>query len=520
MPPVDPSIPLSVRPPQPVDLASIFAQQASLKSLGLQQQIQQQQVQENEAKITEAQRQQAGRDALAQAIQQNTKPDPKTGTATTDHEAVATAVSQQFPDIAESYLKSAASNREILEKFREQDRAHNELQASTLGDLAFRATTPADFTSALALAATHGLIDQQDADKLEQAEQQAGPNGWQTLKTQLQQFSPEWKKQQDEQNKAVKIGEGDVLNTPARALAGLAPMMTGGAKPEETQSKSMLLDGKPAEVVFHPKTSTYTLPGTTTDVSSRIAPIPSAASVSINAGSLTDTALDQAAQRFLDSGVLPPGFGTAGVMQKTKIMNRAAEIDPKAALARNQAVYHADTGNLLNLQKTEGTLSAFENTAGKNLDQFLTLADKIPDTGIPWLNTPVRQLDVNVVGSANMAAINAARDVAMREIARVTNDPKLSGALTDSARAEVLGLSPTNATLPQIKAVARVLKQDMANVHAGLNQQIESIKSGIGSNPTAGIAQSAGMIRARDPQGILNEAKAGTALPPGWTLEK
>lgn len=272
---------------------------------------------------------------------------------------------------------------------------------------------------------------------------------------------------------------------------------------ESAQTKSMLLDGKPAELTWEPKTKQWhdASGGIIENAATRIKPIPSASAVAINAGQLSDVAMEQAARKYLETGILPPGFGTAGTVQKTAIMNAAAKLDPQAALARNQATFKADSANLTNLQKTEGTLSAFENTAGKNLDQFLALADKIPDTGIPWLNRPVRTLTANVVGDANMSAINAARDVALREIARVTNDPKLSGALTDTARKEVAGLSPANATLPQIKAVAKVLKQDMANVHAGINEQISSVKNAIGQNPNAALTTTAGTRIYYDAQG-------------------
>jgi hypothetical protein len=255
--------------------------------------------------------------------------------------------------------------------------------------------------------------------------------------------------------------------------------------PKSYQKSSVLLDGKPAEILTDPTPGgkIYDLNGGVIEnAAARVKPIPSASAISISSQSLSQAALDQAAQKYLDSGILPSGMGMGA--QRTAIQNRAADIDPKAALARNQTIYKADSANLANLTKTEGTLSAFENTAGKNLDQFLTLAAKIPDTGLPWLNTPVRLLTKDAVGDANMAAIVAARDVALREIARVTNDPKLSGALTDTARREVAGLSAANATLPQIKAVAKVLKQDMANVHSGLNEQIATVKAGIGSNPT------------------------------------
>jgi hypothetical protein len=141
--------------------------------------------------------------------------------------------------------------------------------------------------------------------------------------------------------------------------------------------------------------------------------------------------------------------------------------------------------------KTLDTLSAFEQTGLKNLKQFTDLAAKIPDTGVPWVNTPVRNLDVNAVGSANMAAVQAARAVALREIARVTNDPKLSGQLSDHAREEVENLVPANATFNQIRAVANVLQTDMANVHMSLAAQKDDIgkRIGIQSNATnAGAA--------------------------------
>jgi hypothetical protein len=92
-------------------------------------------------------------------------------------------------------------------------------------------------------------------------------------------------------------------------------------------------------------------------------------------------------------------------------------------------------------------------------------------------------LTKEIVGSDNMAAATAARDVALREIARVTNDPNLSGVLSDSARQEVSALSPQNATLAQIKAVAKVLRQDMANVHGSLTDQIGDIQKRIAAPP-------------------------------------
>ena len=202
------------------------------------------------------------------------------------------------------------------------------------------------------------------------------------------------------------------------------------------------------------------------------------------APSLTPEALDLTAHQFAMTGQLPPmGLGKAGAAVRTQIINKAADVYKGLDLPSQVAAYKANQASLTKLQGTADKVSAFESTAGKNLDQFLALAAKVPDTGIPWVNSPIRTLNANVVGSTNQAAFNAARDVALREIARVTNDPNLSGALTDSARKEVQGLSPESATFAQIKHVATVLKQDMANVKSSMNEQIGSIQQRIATPP-------------------------------------
>lgn len=199
---------------------------------------------------------------------------------------------------------------------------------------------------------------------------------------------------------------------------------------------------------------------------------------------LKAAALDQAAERYHSTGVLPPtARGAAGMKQNQQIMNRAAELHPDANLAENSAEYKANSASLKNVTGTLDTLTAFENTGLKNLKQFTDLAEKIPDTGVPWLNRPIRTLSKDVVGSENMAAVEAARNVALREIARVTNDPKLSGTLTDTSRKEVSDLIPQNATFQQIKSVAKVLQQDMANVHGSLAEQKADIQRRLGGKP-------------------------------------
>jgi hypothetical protein len=196
---------------------------------------------------------------------------------------------------------------------------------------------------------------------------------------------------------------------------------------------------------------------------------------------LTPAARDQMATMFATTGTLPNlGMGAAVAKQRAGIINRAAEMYPNVTFASNAAMFSANKKSLADIQGRLDKVSAFESASKKNLDMFVGAADKLPDTGVPWLNTPLRKLSTSGLGSTDMAVVNAARQTALREIARVTNDPNLSGQLSDSARHEVMGLSPENATINQIKDVAKILVADMNNVHTSLSEQRDAIQNRIG----------------------------------------
>ena len=86
--------------------------------------------------------------------------------------------------------------------------------------------------------------------------------------------------------------------------------------------------------------------------------------------------------------------------------------------------------------------------------------------------------------------------MATNEIAKVTSNPNLTGQLSDSARREVEAFMPQNATLGQVYAVAKILRQDMQNRHDSLDDQIGAIQSRIGGGKAAPAAlpQGAGKV--------------------------
>lgn len=202
---------------------------------------------------------------------------------------------------------------------------------------------------------------------------------------------------------------------------------------------------------------------------------------------LTPEAMDYWATFAGTTGQLPAlGMGNAGAKAREQILNRAPQVSGGGDVAANRATNRADAGSLAGMQKMRDAVGAFEKTALANLDLFTNQAKAVVDSGSPLVNTPLRQINRQLLGSKEGAAYDAARQVALTEIAKVVNNPSLSGQLSDSARHEVSGLIPENATLGQIYHVTQILKQDMANRKKYLDEGLAEIKGRMGGGNAGG----------------------------------
>lgn len=199
---------------------------------------------------------------------------------------------------------------------------------------------------------------------------------------------------------------------------------------------------------------------------------------------LTDQARDKMAEMFATTGQMPTlGQGKNAAQMRSVIINRAADLYPDVQFATNGAVFQANKASLGAIQKQFDAVNAFEETAGKNLDTFLKTAGKVVDTGSPWINKPLRAIDSKLLGSADQAAFNAARQTAVTEIGKVLSSASGNGVLSDSAREEVQHLIGPDATMKQIVAAARILKQDMGNRKESYQDQIGAIRKRISGKP-------------------------------------
>jgi hypothetical protein len=200
------------------------------------------------------------------------------------------------------------------------------------------------------------------------------------------------------------------------------------------------------------------------------------------------TPLDQAAERYSQTGELPSGFvrspGTTAA-----IIKRSAELHPDQSLAANKATFKADSTALTQLNKQFEMVSAFENTAIRNLDRLAQTAKSIPDLGARFANVPLRSLTGDMIGTENMSRLKADLLTARSESARVLNSANATGVLTNEARNEAESVLGGNLPLPAMLAAIDELKVDMRNRRVSYQGDIDILKARLG-RPGASAAPS------------------------------
>jgi hypothetical protein len=223
--------------------------------------------------------------------------------------------------------------------------------------------------------------------------------------------------------------------------------------------------------------------------------------------------LQIAAWQYIQTGSMPPlGMGKQAAAARMRIINEAGRIakagggDP----VLNSALYKADSQALTQQQKSLSAITAFENTAKQNLKVMEDAAKKIVDTGVPWINQPLRAIGERA-GSPELAAFNTARQAVIPEIARILTNPNLSGVLSDSARHEIDQMLRGDASMSQMLASIKILRTDMDTRRKSLVDEIDAITSrissrgasstGRGNPPAPAAAPGSGNVRMVAPDG-------------------
>ncbi len=202
---------------------------------------------------------------------------------------------------------------------------------------------------------------------------------------------------------------------------------------------------------------------------------------------LTPNGLYQAVKEYLATGRFPPtGIGNQPrpAAIRAAITNKAGAIAAEAGMdvPTLQALYKANAGSLGQQQKFSDAAQAFLETADKNSALLEQTLAKIPDTGSPLLNKPIRSISQQALGSVPLAEFKTYLQSVQNEYAKILTQPNLAGQLTDSARKEAEQLISGDATVAQILGSLKALRTEGGNRLTSIGDQIGRIQQRMNGN--------------------------------------
>lgn len=159
---------------------------------------------------------------------------------------------------------------------------------------------------------------------------------------------------------------------------------------------------------------------------------------------------------------------------RAAVANRANEIlveaghDP-SEIAAYQAAGDSGRKSLAEITSLGSKVTQFEETAQKNADVVLDVAPKgVGPSGIPVFDSWL-QAGRKATGDPNVAAFNTAIRTFANEYARVMTGGTGNVPLSDAARRETDDLLNNAVNMDQLRATMAIMKRDMANRIAALN---------------------------------------------------
>jgi hypothetical protein len=207
---------------------------------------------------------------------------------------------------------------------------------------------------------------------------------------------------------------------------------------------------------------------------------------------LTDEAINYAAEIYRKTGNMPSfGMSKYGASDRRRIINQAAGNARDAGSDAGgdlvtRAVITADKGALTKLTAQRAAITSFEETAVKNGDILVDLAQKVDKTGVPVVERWLRAGRKSIEGDVDVSKFDAQLQLYGTEVAKIMTNPNLTGVLSDSARREVQEFLPKGATYEQIKGLHELLKGDFGRRTDALNNEISSIRTEMGDAAGAG----------------------------------
>ncbi len=206
-------------------------------------------------------------------------------------------------------------------------------------------------------------------------------------------------------------------------------------------------------------------------------------------GILTPEARSAAAARYNIDGTLPTnlGRGNQGATNTALILNEAAQSAaesgvPAEAQRIRQIANKANTTALTSLSKDLAAIGPYEQMLNTNAKIAVDLARKISSsrTGSQLVNRPLSWLQANASDNPDIAEYLFQMRTVMTEGARILNNPRLVGQLTDTARKEMEGVVNSSMPLGQTERVLNRMMSDGRNRVVAMQTQRQALLQGMG----------------------------------------
>lgn len=197
------------------------------------------------------------------------------------------------------------------------------------------------------------------------------------------------------------------------------------------------------------------------------------------AGGMTEDATAYLAAYVQLNGRMPIGFSRGGPLA-AETMNavaagaKAAGISPEEWAAAGP-VTQQKLGALGMLEKNRNSIQSFEAMLDKNIDILKALSKKVERSDSPYANRPILWLQQNAAGDPAVAEYLFQVNTVSTEIARILNNPNMTGQLTDSARHELEGVVSGTLSPSQLNSVLNRAQQDARNRSATLDAQLQKV---------------------------------------------
>lgn len=196
--------------------------------------------------------------------------------------------------------------------------------------------------------------------------------------------------------------------------------------------------------------------------------------------SLTQEALDNYAQYIILNGRMPIGLSRIGPEAIQSVMNRTAELVQQAGLTKEDfaaagPITRQKLGALMQLEKNRNAVQAYEGMLIQNIDILKDLSKEVERTDSAYVNAPILWLKQNVSGDPKVSEYLFQVNTVATEIARVLNNPNLTGQLTDTARKELESVVRGELNPRQLEAVLNRSQADARNRAKSFDSQVQKV---------------------------------------------